>query len=184
MKVRLHDVHLAIIYILSTCVLIEWSIQLIAPFNALRIVSELNGLIILSDPRLQSSHYIFRILAIIVDQGINFATVVQIIQPLLSMSSFLTLGIIMITLFHPSETFQKTRVSFAWLLGIYSVLILLISASISFAFIASSPSQVLLSVNRAGAMGVFGGIGLCVLSIIFISSSLVSGVRQKSSKSV
>jgi hypothetical protein len=184
MKLRLNDIHLAIIYILSTCVLIEWSIQLIAPFNALRLVSELNGLIILSDPRLQTSHFIFRILALVVDQGINFATFVQIVQPLLNMSSLLTVGIITITLFHPSETFQNARMSFVWLLGIYFALILLISASISFAFFASSPAQVLLSVNRAGAMGVFGGIGLCVISLFIMSSSLVSGVRQKSSKSV
>jgi hypothetical protein len=184
MKGRLHDVHLAIIYILSTCVVIEWSIQLIAPFNALRLVSELNGLIILSDPRLQSSHFIFRILALVVDKGLNFTTLLLIFQPWFNMGSVLIITLFTIAIFHPTVTHNRAKNSIMWLLGIYITLILFISASISLAFFSNSPTNVLLSVNRAGAMGVYGGIGLSILSLYLMSTSLVSGVRQKSSKSV
>ena len=184
MKLRLVEGQLAIVYILSACILIEWSIQLIAPFNVLRLVSELNGLMVLSDPRLQSSHYIFKSLALFVDHGFNLSTIIQLVQPWINMSSFLIIGLIMIAIFHPSELYQRVQRSLLWLYMIYIMLILLISASIAFAFFASSPSQVLLMVNRAGALGVFGGIGLCGLTLILISRALVSVVRQNLFKSV
>jgi hypothetical protein len=184
MKIKLVDAQLAIVYILSACILIEWAIQLIAPFNALRLVSELNGLMVLSDPKLQSSHFIFRSLALFVDHGFSFTTFIQLVHPWINMSSFLVIGLIMIAIFHPSELYQRVQRSLLWLFMIYIILILIISASIAFAFFASSPSQVLLMVNRAGALGVFGGIGLCGLTLYIISSAIGSVVRQNLSKSV
>jgi hypothetical protein len=184
MKIRLQESQLAILYILTTCILIEWSIKLIAPFNALRLVTELNGLMILSDPNLQSSHFIFKSLALFVDHGFNITTILQLTAPLFSMPSLLTIGVILISFVHPSNIYNKVKTNLIWLYLVYIMIIVLISASIAFAFVASSPTQVLLMVNRAGYLGVYGGIGLCIISLYFISTALVSGVRQKSGKSV
>ena len=55
----------------------------------------------------------------------------------------------------------------------------MISVTIGVAFVSTSPQQIVVLVNRAGMMGVFGGIILCVLTLMAMVNVLKGVVRQK-----
>ena len=179
MKRLLSDIHVLIITLLCGLFLIEWSIHLIAPFNVLRRVDELNGLMILSDPSLQSSHELFRLLALIVDFGLTLTTLIRMMNPFFNVSTLITMLLWWLGLTHSSKVFSKAKWILLSLLVGYMLVLLVITASIGLAFVSNSPQNVLMLINQAGSVGVFGGIILCFLTIISMTTIIVSGVRQK-----
>jgi len=175
---KLNEFQLGVVYTLVGILVIELAVSLIAPFNALRLVEELNNLMILSDPRLQNSHYTFRILALIVDYGVSYQTIALSIQPLLSISSLIILGLLIIVFLHPTKLLNKLRQWFKWGLMAYGFVVLLSISFIGSAFLSNSPIKVLEYINRAGDVAVFGGIGLSVYMLLWISQVIMSVVRQ------
>jgi hypothetical protein len=109
---QLNEFQLGIVYCLGGFLLIQWLISLVAPFNALRSIEELNSLMILSNTQLQSSHFIFRTLAIFVDFGLSIPSIAFIIVPYVNIHNLIVLIIIMITLFHPTKYSLKLIVGF------------------------------------------------------------------------
>lgn len=179
MKRWLSEFQYVVIYLLCGLLLIEWSIQLIAPLNVLRLVDDLNGLMILSDPNLQSSHELFRLLALLVDFNVSWTTLVRFVSPYLSVN-YLIIGLIWgIGLVYKSHFIVNAHIRLRRLLTFYVVLLLMISVTIGVAFVSTSPQQIVVLVNRAGMMGVFGGIILCVLTLMAMVNVLKGVVRQK-----
>jgi hypothetical protein len=178
-NLQLNEVQLGFVYCLGGLLLIQWLISLIAPFNALRSIEELNSLMILSSRELQSSHFIFRTLAIFVDFGVSITSIAFVIVPYVNIQSLIVVIIIMITLFHPTEVLNQVNRWFLWLLTGYGVILLTSIGMITAAFISNSPQRVLMLINRSGDVAVFGGIGLSLVVLVWISQVVMSVVRQK-----
>lgn len=179
MKRWISEFQYIIIYLLCGLLLIEWAIQLIAPFNVLRLVESLNGLMILSDPNLQRSHELFRLLALLVDFNVSIDAFIRFLTPYMSVKTLIVSLVLGVGLMYESQLVVNARLRLRRLVTFYVVLLLLISVSIGLAFVSLSPQQVVILVNRAGMMGVFGGIILCVLTLVNMVSVLRSAVRQK-----
>jgi len=180
MKLKLTSDQLFIVAVFGAGIIIQWGIQLIAPFYALTRISELNNLAILSDPSLQSSHELFRLLAIGVDYGFTLNAIVRMIQPWLRLETVLVWSILGLILKHPSEVFKSYQKMFGFLIFSYFVILGMILSSFSFAFTAFSPQRVVMLINRAGWIGMLGGIGLSFASLLWLSLTFGSLVRQKS----
>lgn len=175
----LNKYQLGFIYCLGGLLLIQWLISLIAPFNALRSIEELNTLMILSDRELQNSHFIFSTLAIFVDNGINMFSLFLVLSPYISMENFIIFGIILTILFHPTERLIQYNRWFSWFLTAYGIILLTSIGLITAAFVANSPQRVLVLINSAGGVAVFGGIGLSLIILIWLSQLVMSIIRQK-----
>ena len=180
MKLKLTSDQLFIVTVFGAGIIIQWGIQLIAPFYALTRINELNNLAILSDPSLQSSHELFRLLAIGVDYGFTLNAIVRMIQPWLRLETVLVWSILGLILKHPSEVFKSYQKMFGFLIFSYFVILGMILSSFSFAFTAFSPQRVVMLINRAGWIGMLGGIGLSFASLLWLSLTFGSLVRQKS----
>ncbi len=176
---QLNEFQLGFIYCVGGLILIQWLISLIAPFNALRSIEELNSLMILSDWELQSSHFIFRALAIFVDFGLSISSIAFVIAPFINVENMIVVLIISTTLFHPTEALIKVNRWFLWLLTGYGVILLTSIGMITAAFVATSPQRVLMLINQSGDVAVFGGIGLSLVVLVWISQVVMSVVRQK-----
>jgi hypothetical protein len=177
--IQLNEFQLAFIYTLSGLLVIQWSMSLIAPFNALRSIEELNSLMILSDSKLQNSHFIFKTLAILVDYGISYQSIAFVVVPYVNIESFIVVLITLTTLFHPTHVLQRVGHWFVWLLTGYGVILLTSIGMITAAFISNSPQRVLMLINSSGHVAVFGGIGLSLVVLVWISQVIMSVVRQK-----
>jgi len=179
MKLKLTSDQLFIVYVFGAGIIIQWGIQLIAPFYALTRISELNNLAILSDPSLQSSHELFRLLAIGVDYGFTLNAFVRMIQPWLRFETVLIWFVLGLIIKHPSEVFKLSQKVFGFLLFCYFAILGMILSSFSFAFSAFSPQRVVMLINRAGWIGMLGGIFLSIISLVWLSLTFGSLVRQK-----
>lgn len=179
MKLKLTSDQLFIVYVFGAGIIIQWGIQLIAPFYALTRISELSNLAILSDPSLQSSHELFRLLAIGVDYGFTFNAFIRMIQPWLRIETVFIFSLLVLIINHPSAVFRPYQKMFGFMVFSYFAILGLILSSFSFAFNAFSPQRVVMLINRAGWMGVIGGIGLSFVSLVWLSLTFGSLVRQK-----
>jgi hypothetical protein len=176
---RLNEFQLGFVYTLSGLLVIQWSISLIAPFNALRSIEELKSLMILSDSQLQNSHFIFKTLAILVDYGISYQSIAFAIMPYVNIESFIVVLITFTTLLHPTHALQRVGHWFVWILTGYGVILLTSIGMITAAFVSNSPQRVLMLINSSGNVAVFGGIGLSLVALVWISQVIMSVVRQK-----
>ena len=154
---QLNEFQLGFVYCLGGFLLIQWLISLIAPFNALRSIEELNSLMILSNTELQNSHFIFKALAIFVDFGVSISSIAFIIVPYINIQNLIVVATIMIIFFHPTEILTQVNRWYLWLLAGYIVILLTSIGMITAAFISNSPQQVLMLINRSGDVAVFGG---------------------------
>lgn len=176
---QLNEYQLGFVYCLGGFLLIQWLISLVAPFNALRSIEELNSLMILSNQELQNSHFIFKALAIFVDFGVSISSIAFIIVPNVNIQNLIVVTIILIILFHPTEVLTQVNRWYLYLLAGYGVILLTSIGMITAAFISVSPQQILMLINRSGDVAVFGGAGLSLIVLVWISQVVMSVVRQK-----
>lgn len=176
---QLNKYQLGFIYCLGGLLLIQWLISLIAPFNALRSIEELNTLMILSDHKLQNSHFIFSTLAIFVDYGLSMTSLFLVLSPFVNIESSIIIGINLTILFHPTEKLIQYNRWFLWFLTAYGIILLTSIGLITAAFVSNSPQRVLVLINSAGGVAVFGGIGLSLIVLIWLSQLAMSVIRQK-----
>ena len=134
---------------------------------------------ILSDSKLQDSHFIFKTLAILVDFGLSIPSIAFVIAPYVNVEGMIVVLIITTILFHPTEVLKKVNRWFLWLLTGYGVILLTSIGMITAAFVATSPQRVLMLINQSGDVAVFGGIGLSLVVLVWISQVVMSVVRQK-----